>query len=38
MPLSPGVAGPVLWILGWLFTTLAYFRATPARGGIDPTV
>jgi hypothetical protein len=23
MPLWPGVAGPVLWILGWIFTTLA---------------
>jgi len=27
MPLWPGVAGPVLWIFGWIFTTLAYFRA-----------
>jgi len=26
MPLWPGFAGPVLWILGWIFTTLAYFR------------
>jgi len=26
MPLWPGVAGPVLWILGWIFTTVAYFR------------
>ncbi len=27
MPLWPGLAGPVLWVLGWIFTTLAYFRA-----------
>jgi len=26
MPLWPGVAGPILWVLGWVFTTLAYFR------------
>jgi hypothetical protein len=26
MPLWPGLAGPVLWILGWLLTTLAYLR------------
>jgi hypothetical protein len=26
MPLWPGLAGPVLWVLGWIFTTLAYFR------------
>lgn len=26
MPLWPGVAGPVLWILGWIFTTVAYLR------------
>jgi hypothetical protein len=26
MPLWPGVAGPVLWILGWILTTLAYLR------------
>jgi hypothetical protein len=25
----PGVAGPVLWVLGWIFTTLAYFRRLP---------
>jgi hypothetical protein len=25
MPLWPGLAGPVLWVLGWIFTTLAYF-------------
>ena len=37
MPLWPGVAGPVLWILGGLFTTLAYFRMAPVKGGIDPT-
>jgi hypothetical protein len=28
MPLWPGLAGPVLWVLGWFFTTLAYFRTT----------
>ena len=28
MPLWPGLAGPVLWILGWIFTTLAYLRTT----------
>lgn len=27
MPLWPGLAGPVLWILGLTLTTLAYFRA-----------
>jgi hypothetical protein len=26
MPLWPGIAGPVLWVLGFLFTTLAYLR------------
>ena len=26
MPLWPGIAGPVLWALGFLFTTLAYLR------------
>jgi hypothetical protein len=26
MPLWPGVAGPVLWILGWIFTTVAHFQ------------
>jgi len=26
MPLWPGLAGPVLWVLGVLFTTLAYLR------------
>ncbi len=36
MSLWPGVAGPVLWILGWVFTTLAYFRPAPVRGDIDP--
>ena len=30
-PLWPGIAGPVLWILGWILTTVAYFRAP---GGI----
>jgi hypothetical protein len=28
LPLWPGLAGPVLWLLGWMFTTLAYVRAT----------
>ena len=37
MPLWPGVAGPVLWIIGGLFTTLAFFRMAPVKGGIDPT-
>jgi len=31
MPLWPGVAGPVLWILGWIFTTVAYFRRLPPQ-------
>jgi hypothetical protein len=31
MPLWPGLAGPVLWVLGWMFTTLAYFRRTSPR-------
>ena len=26
MPLWPGLAGPVLWLFGVLFTTLAYLR------------
>jgi hypothetical protein len=26
MPLWPGLAGPILWVLGWAFTTLAYLR------------
>jgi hypothetical protein len=34
MPLWPGIAGPVLWILGWILTTLAYFRAAPATAAI----
>ncbi|HEY2529266.1 MAG TPA: hypothetical protein VGJ20_15180 [Xanthobacteraceae bacterium] len=34
MPLWPGVAGPVLWVLGWIFTTLAYFRTAPNRATI----
>ena len=29
MPLWPGLAGPVLWVLGWILTTLPYFRAIP---------
>ena len=31
MPLWPGVAGPVLWVLGCIFTTLAYFRRLPPQ-------
>lgn len=31
MPLWPGVAGPVLWILGWIFTTVAYLRRLPPQ-------
>ena len=26
MPLWPGLAGPILWVLGWALTTLAYLR------------
>jgi len=29
MPLWPGLAGPVLWMIGWILTTLAYLR-TPS--------
>jgi hypothetical protein len=31
MPLWPGVGGPVLWILGWILTTVAYFRRLPPQ-------
>ena len=31
MPLWPGIAGPVLWILGWIFTTVAYFWRLPPQ-------
>jgi hypothetical protein len=31
MPLWPGVAGPVLWVLGWIFATLAYLRLPPQQ-------
>jgi hypothetical protein len=27
MPLNPGVAGPVFWIIGSIFTTIAYLGA-----------
>jgi hypothetical protein len=37
MPLWPGLAGPVLWVLGWIFTTLAYFR-TPAATGTTAAI
>jgi hypothetical protein len=30
MPLWPGLAGPVLWVLGLVFTTLAYLRRHPS--------
>ena len=26
MPLWPGLAGPILWVLGLAFSTLAYLR------------
>ena len=26
MPLWPGLAGPIIWVLGWILTTLAYLR------------
>jgi len=35
MPLWPGLAGPILWILGWLLTTLAYFRSRRGRAVIS---
>jgi hypothetical protein len=25
----PGLAGPILWVLGFVFTTLAYIRGAP---------
>jgi hypothetical protein len=31
MPLWPGLAGPVLWVLGGMLTTLAYFRSDSAE-------
>jgi hypothetical protein len=34
MPLWPGIAGPALWILGFILTTLAYVRAAPATVAI----
>jgi hypothetical protein len=34
MPLWPGIAGPVLWILGFILTTLAYVRGAPATVAI----
>jgi hypothetical protein len=30
MPLWPGLAGPVLWVLGFIFTTFAYLRRHPS--------
>jgi fumarate reductase subunit D len=29
MPLWPGLAGPILWVLGWALTTLALRRGIP---------
>jgi hypothetical protein len=37
MPLWPGVAGPVLWILGFSFTTLAYLQYD-AAGASRPSL
>ena len=37
MPLWPGLAGPILWILGWILTTLAYFRAAPTTATVAAT-
>lgn len=34
MPLWPGLAGPVLWALGWVLTTLAYFDAASAKATV----
>jgi len=34
MPLWPGLAGPVLWVAGWVLTTLAYRRAPPRATSI----
>jgi hypothetical protein len=34
MPLWPGIAGPALWIAGFILTTLAYVRAAPATAAI----
>ena len=31
IPLWPGLAGPVLWVLGGILTTLAYFRRDSAQ-------
>ena len=31
MPLWPGLAGPVLWVAGGIFTTLAYLRSPSSR-------
>jgi hypothetical protein len=31
MPLWPGLAGPILWVLGLAFSTLAYLRRGIAR-------
>ncbi len=31
MPLWPGLAGPVLWVLGGMLTTLAYLRRDSAQ-------
>jgi hypothetical protein len=34
MPLWPGLAGPVLWALGWMFATLAYFQTASLQTGL----
>lgn len=34
MPLWPGVAGPVLWLLGWVLGTLAYFQTASRQTGL----
>jgi len=37
MRLWPGLAGPILWVLGWIFTTLAYFgKASTAAARSGP--
>jgi hypothetical protein len=34
MPLWPGLAGPLLWVLGFTLTTLAYFGRRSAKPGV----
>jgi hypothetical protein len=33
----PGLAGPILWILGWAFTALAYPHAVPTVAAPQPS-